>query len=997
MTSPIARDPSLHSLRSGVFVGRQREMGELKAALEGALSGRGRVVMLVGEPGIGKTHTARELAAYAETRGTQVLWGWCYEEEGAPPYWPWVQPIRFYVQQQHPEQLRSEMGPGAADIAEIVSEVREKLPDLEPPPALEPERARFRLFDSITTFLKNAAESRPLMLVLDDLHWADKPSLLLLDFLARQLTGSRILVVGCYRDVELSRQHPLSEALGQLSRLPLFQRNLLRGLNQPDTESFVETTAGIRPSPELVDAIYAHTEGNPFFITEMMRLLSERGELTATKLGGPEGIRIPEGVREVIGQRLNRLSELCNQVLTTGSIIGREFEFKLLITLSGGNTEEQLLKALDEALDAHLIEESPGGVEHYQFSHSLIQQTLSGELSASRRVRLHARIGEALEELYRDDIQFHAEELAYNYSEAEALTGTEKLVRYSTMAGERALATFAWEDAQVHFQRGLAAKEVSLTGTEPARDRETADLLFGLGRAQASTLERHELHMAVTTLSRAFDYYAETGDVERAVAVAGYSLPTLVGYRTGEAQLITRARALALVPADSQVAGPLLSRYGWVLGCQEGDYQGAQRAFGQAIAIAQREEDATLELGTLAYGAIVDWVHCHSRESLRKSEAAMELAPRVENLRAQVIARFMGAANLWQMGDDEAARLAATDTVALAEQLRDRFQLSLGLSVSARLLFNVGDWQAARELTDRGLAITPRDPLHIAFRALLEHEVGDFSQGEAYLERLLEIMHSTPPAPTLEYVGPAVLIPMVARISGVVERFDIAEAAVRTVLSSPSAIPLWSSLARIGSALMAVQRGDVAEAEEQYRRSEPLKGSALFMAADRVLGLLSVTMGKLEQALGHFEDALHFCRRAGYRPELAWTCYEYADVLLQQNGPGDSNRARSLLEESMTISRDLGMGPLMERVSSRLERIESRRTTGPSYPDGLTEREVEVLRLIALGKSNRDVAGELFISLSTVAHHVSNIFNKTGAANRTEAAAYASRHGLSLG
>ena len=199
MTSPIARDPSLHSLRSGVFVGRQREMGELKAALEGALSGRGRVVMLVGEPGIGKTHTARELAAYAETRGTQVLWGWCYEEEGAPPYWPWVQPIRFYVQQQHPEQLRSEMGPGAADIAEIVSEVREKLPDLEPPPALEPERARFRLFDSITTFLKNAAESRPLMLVLDDLHWADKPSLLLLDFLARQLTGSRILVVGCYR------------------------------------------------------------------------------------------------------------------------------------------------------------------------------------------------------------------------------------------------------------------------------------------------------------------------------------------------------------------------------------------------------------------------------------------------------------------------------------------------------------------------------------------------------------------------------------------------------------------------------------------------------------------------------------------------------------------------------------------------------------------------------------------------------------------------------
>ncbi|HZA24405.1 MAG TPA: ATP-binding protein, partial [Dehalococcoidia bacterium] len=166
------------TLAGGEFVGRQQEMGKLKGVLEDALSGQGQVLMLVGEPGIGKTRTAQELAAYAETRGAQVLWGWCYEEEGAPPFWPWLQPIRSYVQQQDAEQLRSEMGPGAADIAEVVSEVRGKLPGLEPPPALPPEQARFRLFDSITTFLKSAAQYQPLMLVLDDLHWADKPSLL---------------------------------------------------------------------------------------------------------------------------------------------------------------------------------------------------------------------------------------------------------------------------------------------------------------------------------------------------------------------------------------------------------------------------------------------------------------------------------------------------------------------------------------------------------------------------------------------------------------------------------------------------------------------------------------------------------------------------------------------------------------------------------------------------------------------------------------------------
>jgi predicted ATPase len=171
---------AMATLRDDAFVGRQREMSELKTALEDALSGQGRLVMLAGEPGIGKTRTAQELAAHAEVLGAQVLWGWCYEEEGAPPFWPWLQPIHSYVQQRDPEQLRSEMGLGAADIAEVIPEVRDKLPGLAPSLALQPEQARFRLFDSITTFLRNAAQSQPLMLVLDDLHWADKPSLLLL-------------------------------------------------------------------------------------------------------------------------------------------------------------------------------------------------------------------------------------------------------------------------------------------------------------------------------------------------------------------------------------------------------------------------------------------------------------------------------------------------------------------------------------------------------------------------------------------------------------------------------------------------------------------------------------------------------------------------------------------------------------------------------------------------------------------------------------------------
>ena len=289
-----------------VFVGRQREMAELKAPLDDAMSGRGRLVMLAGEPGIGKTRTAQELAAYAEGKGCQVLWGWCYEEEGAPPYWPWIQTIRSYVQQCDAGNLQLEMGYGAANIAEIVPEIYGKLSGLESPPVLEPEQARFRLFESITSFLKNASQSQPLMLVLDDLHWADKSSLLLLQFLARELApdqSGRLLVVGCYRDVELSRQHPLSETLAQLSRSARggFQRVLLRGLDQEDTARILEGSTGIEPAPGLVETLYSNTEGNPFFMTEVIRLLSESGELTADHTRPLPGLRIPEGVREAIG------------------------------------------------------------------------------------------------------------------------------------------------------------------------------------------------------------------------------------------------------------------------------------------------------------------------------------------------------------------------------------------------------------------------------------------------------------------------------------------------------------------------------------------------------------------------------------------------------------------------------------------------------------------------------------------------------------------------
>ena len=281
----------------------------------------------------------------------------------------------------------------------------------------------------------------------------------------------------------------------------------------------------------------------------------------------------------------------------------------------------------------------------------------------------------------------------------------------------------------------------------------------------------------------------------------------------------------------------------------------------------------------------------------------------------------------------------------------------------------------------------------------MEYETGDDIQGQEYLDRLLEALRLVPPGPKYDYASVALNISVVARITHGGDQLHIVESSAATVLSAESATPLVSRFARIGLSFVAVLRGDVEAAKEQYSSLGLAAGSFLLIAIDRVLGLLAQTMGDLDQAVIHFEDALAFCRKAGYRPETAWTCHDYAEMLLARgNGRtplhDDRTKALSLLEDALSISTELGMRPLRERVTALQERAESAPVRPPAYPDGLTQREVEVLRLVAAGRTDREIAEELVISTRTVTTHVGNILNKVGAANRTEAATYATRSGL---
>jgi len=914
-----AETRALDSLAGGVFVGRRQELGQLKAALEGALSGEGRLVALVGEPGIGKSRTALELATYARLRGASVLWGRCYESEGAPPYWPWVQAIRSHVREADPEELRSEMGADAAEIAEVVPDVRQRLPDLgETRAPVDPQQARFRLFDSLTAFLKSVARTQPLVLVLDDLHWADEGSLRLLEFVARELAGARLLLIGTYRDVDLSRRHPLSQTLAELTRERLFERVLLRGLSREDVDRFIEATCGTSPPAELVSVVHLQTEGNPLFVTEVVRLLVQEGELTPERLDGGESwsIRIPEGVREVIGRRLDRLSERCNETLAIASVIGREFGLDQLERLIGDLSEDRLLEVLEEGLSARVIEELPRVASRYQFTHALIQETLAEELSLTRRVRLHARIAEALEELYGEEADQHGAELAHHFGEAQTLLGPDKLVRYSLVAGESALAAHAHEQALAHFERALAARD------DRVMDDETAALLFGLGRAQVAGLATYEVEPAVASLRQAFEHYADAGNVSRAITVAAHPIPWSTGLgQTEYAELI--ARALTLVSPDSHEAGWLLAQHGWLCGVIEADHEAAQLAFQRALSIAQRHGDAAVERRTRANAAFVDAFHLRWHDCLTEGLRAIELAQAVGDLHSELPARRAVAWALTATGEREDARSHLVAALVHAERLRERWWLASATYDNELLSLYEGDWRGAREMAEVGLAAQPRDPRHLALRAVLEYTIGDIDTGAAYSARLQEVVESVPPpGPIADHVFFAALIPFVSRGANTDEGLDAAGAIAEGVLSLPRVVPIFAAIARRGLALIAVQRSDPSAAERMYRALESERGTASIfipLTVDRLLGLLAITFGHIDAAAAHFEDGLAFCSRAGYRPEYAWTACDYAEALLARGDAGDRDKAVALQDEALGLARELEMRPLLERILARRE------------------------------------------------------------------------------
>ena len=481
---PPTDEATSGAIYARTFVGREAELKQLQAAFDGALSGQGALVMVVGEPGIGKTTVTEQLLTYVAMRGGRALVGHCYEEGSlALPYLPFVEAMRSYALVRETDRLREELGTGAGDVARIVSEIRDRVAVEMPPPG-NPEEERFRLFQAVTGFLRNASSAQALCIVLEDLQDGDKGTMELLVHLARNLSGTRLLIIGTYRDVEVDRRHPLSAALADLRRVDSFARIPLRGLSIDEVHRMMSNITGQDLPFTMAEGIYRQTEGNPLFIQEVVRYILESG--LARREGGQwvaavDSLiaQIPEGLRDVIGKRLTRLSEDCNRILSIASVMGRDFSLDVLRAVAGV-PEEQLLSAIEEAVGVSLLEEHSEGREvRYRFTHAYFRQTLYGEMIAPRRLRLHNEVAKALERHYANRLDEHAAELAEHFAHSSTEEDLRKAVSYGELAGKRAAGVYAHGEAARLLEQALQVQDV----LDPKDNEKRYGLLDALANA----------------------------------------------------------------------------------------------------------------------------------------------------------------------------------------------------------------------------------------------------------------------------------------------------------------------------------------------------------------------------------------------------------------------------------------------------------------------------------------------------------------------------------
>ncbi|MFL5796774.1 MAG: ATP-binding protein [Actinomycetota bacterium] len=890
-------------------------MAGLLAGVGSAVSGRGRVFLIAGEPGIGKSRLADEVAWHAEQRGMRVLWGRCWEAGGAPAYWPWVQSIRSYIRGVEARAVEAQLGAGGPHVARLVPEVRELVPGLPEPPGPDVEGDRFLLFDAIAQFLRAAADVQPIVLVLDDLHAADPSSLLLLEFVAGEAATAPILLLGLYRDTDLRRTHPLRPALSGLSRYRWTRQLALRGLTELDVARYIEAATGLVPGRNLISAVHEGTEGNPLFVGELVHLLADEGRLASAGDEGYFRLAVPEGVREVIGRRLDRLSDRCRGVLLVASVPGREFSLEVLQALID-LSPEALLRHLDEAREARVVHEVPGGPRRWRFAHALIRDTLYDDLTAVRRQRLHRKVGEALEAQYRSDLEPHTAELAHHFFESATAGDAERAARYAERAAARAAELLAYEEAVRLYRMALLA--LDRTGSSKARDR--CRLLLALGDAWA---RGGDLDQAKETFLQAAEEARNATSPELVAAAAlGYG-GRFVWARAGDDRRLVPLLEDAL-SGLSEEDGPqrvrLLARLAGALRDQP-DRELAARLSRQAVEMARRLADpATLAYALDGLYAAVWWPE-NPEERLGIATEIVDVAREAGDAERLAEGLDYRICALMELGDVAAADADLATMDGLVGRLRQPAQRWILLHTRAcRALFD-GRFDEAERLIPEALSSGERaqrwDAV-MSFRLqtfLLRKEQGRVREVEEL------IRHSIAEYPTRP-VFRCALAHLHAELGRRPEAHGTFEAlAVDDFEGLPRDNDWVLGLSLLPEVAVFLEDSHRAAALYDmllpYARRFPMWGAEISTgSASRGLGNLASATSRWDAAVLHFEEALEMNKLTGARPWVAHTCHDHARMLLARKRPRDRAQAAELLERARDTCQELGMVALGAKVSA---------------------------------------------------------------------------------
>jgi DNA-binding CsgD family transcriptional regulator/tetratricopeptide (TPR) repeat protein len=975
--------PDSLSLESAFpFVGRSAELETLRALLPKAEGEGRRVVLVGGEPGSGKSRLVREFAREAVGEGTLVLYGAC-DAVVHTPYGPFVEALDQLARVIDPTELRAALGTAGGEVTRLVPELPARIGELPPPVEADPDTERHRLHTAVTDVLTGVSKSRPILLVIEDGHWADAPTLLLLRHLARGAGSARLLLLGTFRDTEADVPEALSETLADLRRSEDVVRMRLTGLSGEDVTEFVRRAAGGDAGPDLANAIEEITDGNPFLVCELWRTLVETGAVEVaggtTRLTRPlSELGTPDSVREVVSQRLARLSPKTNDLLDLAATAGAEFELDVL-RRAARIDESSLLAALDEAVRSGMVEEIPTRGLAYRFTHELVRRALYDRLTGIRRAELHLAVGEAL----ADDAGRSARalpDLAHHFAAAAPFAGAARAIEYNLRAARAAADALAFDEAAARLRTAIEL------GIESPAERAHAYVELGTASHRAGkALDAIEAFSAAAGVAR------ESGDGELlARAAIGHEeacwRPSFIDRDAVE---LLEEAAAALGDESSELRVGVLGALARALDLR-GDHERGAVVRTSAVEMARGLGDRE---GLAAVLMTSYWARGTSslEEILAMLTEARDLAEEIGNTEINADAMAWRVPTFVALCDIESARREVAALLEKAEETGQPFMIHVATHYRSAIALGDGDLAEAEAAAQRShewsRLLTGREASGVYGIQMfsIRREQGRLAEVAPVIRILAGESREGPWRPGL--------VSVLAEL-GMEEdaRRELARVAEEGL--DPFRESIWlAALTYLTDAAAAL--GDEAIATLVYPELEPFAGGNVMVghlvecygAADRYLGMLATTLGEWERAEEHFERAMDLNGRMRARTWLAHTAYEYARLLLAR-GRGERERAGLLLGEAGALAEQIGMQALLGRI----------RVLGSAapavLPAGLSTREVEILGLVARGLSNREIGKALFISEHTAANHIRNILRKTGCANRTEATSYAHRHGL---